>query len=76
MKFKSNNIDRCPFCNNKGTLDYGVVQFEGDSCYFPWKCLSCEHEGQEWYTLEFIGHIVETEKGLIAVENIENNEVN
>lgn len=47
MKVKSNNIGKCPFCNNEGTLDYGAVQFEGEMCYFPWQCLECKHEGEE-----------------------------
>lgn len=67
MKVKSNNIGKCPFCNNEGTLDYGAVQFEGEMCYFPWQCLECKHEGEEWYSMEFIGHNVIDENG----DNIE-----
>lgn len=32
-------------------------------CYFPWKCLTCKHEGEEWYSLEFVGHNVIDENG-------------
>lgn len=63
MKVKSNNIGKCPFCNNEGILDYGAVQFEGEMCYFPWQCLECKHEGEEWYSMEFIGHNVIDENG-------------
>ena len=63
MKVKSNNIGKCPFCNNEWTLDYGALQFEGEMCYFPWKCLECKHEGEEWYSMEFIGHSVIDEDG-------------
>lgn len=73
MEFKGNETGKCPFCGEQN-LDYGVVVFQFDTCYFPWKCLSCEHEGEEWYSMEFIGHNVETEDGFIEVENIENNE--
>ena len=73
MKVKSNNIGKCPFCNNEGVLDYGAIQFlkysliEGKMCYFPWRCLECKHEGEEWYSMEFIGHSVIDENG----DNIE-----
>lgn len=67
MKVKSNDIGKCPFCNNEGTLDYGAIQFEGEMCYFPWKCLDCKHEGEEWYTMAFVGHNVVNENG----DNIE-----
>lgn len=70
MKVKSNNIGKCPFCNNEGTLDYGAVQFEGEMCYFPWQCLECKHEGEEWYSMDFIGHNVIDENGdNIEIEN-------
>ena len=32
-------------------------------CYFPWECLTCKHKGEEWYSLEFIGHNVIDEDG-------------
>lgn len=62
MKVKSNNAGYCPFCG-ENNLEYGTVVFEGEMCYFPWKCLTCEHEGEEWYSLEFIGHNVIDEIG-------------
>lgn len=63
MKVKSNSQGVCPICGSEGTLDYGAVEFEGDMCYFPWKCIECEHEGEEWYVMEFNGHNVLDEDG-------------
>lgn len=63
---KSNNQGICPFCG-ESNLEYGAVEFEGEMCYFPWQCLECKHEGEEWYSMEFIGHNVINENG----DNIE-----
>lgn len=62
MKIKCNEGGYCPFCG-EDNLEYGNVVFEGEMCCFPWKCLTCEHEGEEWYSLEFIGHNVIDEHG-------------
>ena len=62
MKVKSNNQGICPFCG-ESNLEYGAVEFEGEMCYFPWECLTCKHKGEEWYSLEFIGHNVIDEDG-------------
>ena len=55
MKAKSNKLGVCPFCNNE-TLDYGAVNLAGDCCYFPWECLTCKRHGEEWYSMDFVGH--------------------
>lgn len=62
MKIKSNNGGYCPFCG-EDNLNYEAVRFEGKMCYFAWKCLNCKHEGEEWYSLKFIGHNVIDENG-------------
>lgn len=62
MKVKSNNQGICPFCG-ESNLEYGAVKFEGEMCYFPWKCLQCEHEGEEWYSMDFTGHNIIDEDG-------------
>lgn len=67
MKIKSNEVGKCPFCNSEGTLDYGAIQLESEMCYFSWQCLKCKHEGEEWYSMNFIGHNVIDENG----DNIE-----
>ena len=71
MKLKSNEVGVCPFCNSEGTLNYDCVNNEGDMCYYKWCCSNCEHEGEEWYRLEFIGHNVIDESG----DNIEITEI-
>lgn len=68
MKITSNNAGECPFCG-ESNLEYGAIRLEGDMCYFPWECLTCEHIGEEWYSLKFIGHNVIDENG----DNIELN---
>ena len=39
------------------------MEFEGEMCYLPWQCLECKQEGEEWYSMEFIGHNVYDESG-------------
>ena len=43
--------------------EYGAIQLEGESAYFPYKCNNCGLEGEEWYSMEFIGHNVYDESG-------------
>ena len=45
----------CPYCEGED-LDYKQVQFEGDQCYFPWKCCKCGAKWEEWYNMDFIWH--------------------
>lgn len=66
MKFKSNEMGHCPYCYSN-YLDYGSVEFENDMCYFPWQCNSCGRTGEEWYSMEFTGHNVNTEDGNIEI---------
>lgn len=69
MKVKSNKQRTCPFCGEE-KLYYGEVHFEREMCYFPWQCLDCEHEGEEWYSMEFIGHDIIDENGdIIEIED-------
>ena len=61
MKKKLTNLaGECPFCQSTN-LDYGVIEFEGDMQYYPWRCKDCGHKGEEWYRLEFAGHNVEVD---------------
>ena len=66
MKFKSNWQGMCPYCNSRD-LDYGSIEFEDDMCYFPWECCGCGKTGEEWYSMEFAGHNVNTEDGNIEI---------
>jgi C4-type Zn-finger protein len=66
-QFKSNKQGECPVCG-KQDLDYGAAEFEGDMMYFPWTCNQCKAQGEEWYSMEFTGHNVNTEEGNIEVD--------
>lgn len=59
---KSNKQGICPYCNSDD-LEYGCVEFEGDMCYFPFTCNSCDKQGEEWYNMDFSGHNVFDEEG-------------
>ena len=69
MEFKSNWQGRCPFCDSENLM-YGTVEFEGDCIYFPWTCYDCEHEGKEWYNIDFIGHDVYHENRYHILEGV------
>lgn len=58
LKVKSNKVGVCPFCNKEGVLDYGSTSLEGGMLYYEWTCLNCNHTGEEWYELSFVGHNV------------------
>lgn len=68
MKVKGNDRGCCPFCG-EDNLEYGTVRFEEDMCYFPWECLDCKHEGEEWYSLNFAGHNVIANGDNIEIED-------
>ena len=69
MKVKSNEVGKCPFCNSYN-LDYDCVNNEDNLCYYKWQCLECKHEGEEWYSMEFIGHNVYDNNGeLVEIED-------
>lgn len=57
MKIKSNENGRCPVCNGY-RLNYEQMEPEGDVICFPWVCEDCSTQGEEWYSLNFIGHNV------------------
>ena len=71
MKVKSNKQGICPFCG-ESNLEYGAVQVEGEMCYFPWQCLECKHEGEEWYSMEFMFSKALEEKQKESVKNKKN----
>lgn len=69
MKVKGNDRGCCPFCG-EDNLEYGAVRFEGEMCYFPWECLTCKHEGEEWYDLKFAGHnIIDEDNNNIELDD-------
>lgn len=65
--FVSNKQGFCPVCNEQD-LEYGSAEFEGDNMlYFPWECKSCGADGEEWYSMSFEGHNVNTDEGSVEV---------
>ena len=52
----------CPKCGSYN-LDYKAIRFEGQMCYYPYECMDCKQEGEEWYSMEFSGHNIYTEDG-------------
>ena len=51
----------CPICHS-AMLDYDCVENTSDDlCFFKWHCLNCNNEGEEWYKLQFIEHIIKSE---------------
>lgn len=66
-QFKSNRQGECPVCGEQD-LDYGAIELEGEMAYFPWTCNQCKAQGEEWYSMDFAGHNVETEEGQVEVD--------
>ena len=62
MKVKSNENGRCPICNGHN-LKYESIEPEGDVICYPWECEDCSAQGEEWYSVNFIGHNVIDEDG-------------
>ena len=62
IKDLKNNMGVCPHCKEQD-LEYGSIQLEGENAYFPYKCNNCGLEGEEWYSMEFVGHNVYDENG-------------
>lgn len=50
----------CPCCNGDN-LEYGKVEFYDDQLFFPRTCKDCKTEGEEWYNMEFIEHVINEE---------------
>lgn len=57
-----NECGVCPKCG-KEDLEYGTIELRDDMCYFPYKCNNCGLKGEEWYSMQFTGHIIYNEKG-------------
>ena len=62
---KNNLVNKMGVCANckEQDLEYGTIQLEGESAYFPYKCNNCGLEGEEWYSMEFTGHNIYNENG-------------
>jgi predicted nucleic acid-binding Zn-ribbon protein len=46
----------CPNCG-KNNLDYSPIEIDGQSLCYPFRCEDCDHEGEEWYNLEFTSYV-------------------
>lgn len=66
---------KCPVCESDN-LEYGVVEFYDDQCYFPRICQSCGAEWEEWYSMEFIWHenLYDKNGNEIKEKDLSNNE--
>lgn len=42
----------CPNCNS-GNLDYGPIEPNGESIFYPFTCEDCGTKGKEYYSLEY-----------------------
>lgn len=58
----SNELGKCPYCGSE-ELDYGAMEPADEMIYYPWTCSHCGKQGEEWYSMKFIGHNVENESG-------------
>lgn len=52
---------KCPFCESYN-IEYGAMELEDDTLYYPWKCEDCGCEGKDWYELKFIKQEIEEEE--------------
>lgn len=48
-------IGICPVCGSDD-LTFEGMKADGDLNIYPWKCEDCGTEGEEQYTVTFIGH--------------------
>lgn len=56
-KYISNIEGKCPVCGHQD-LNYLDSDVEGGAMYYHWQCRNCQEEGEEWFSLNFIGHTV------------------
>jgi len=45
----------CPKCGSDN-LEYGPVEPEDESIYYPYTCQNCDFDGNEYYDVNFTGH--------------------
>ena len=51
----SDELGVCPFCQNE-SLDYGSLELEDNSIYFPVICDNCGEHFKEYHNLVFNGN--------------------
>ena len=57
-----NEVGVCANCKGQD-LEYGSIELVENHCYFPYECNNCGLKGEEWYSMQFIGHNVYNENG-------------
>lgn len=55
---KDNCEGFCPVCHSDDVDYEGIELFDG-MVYFPYVCKNCGTPGEEWYDLEFTGHMID-----------------
>ena len=45
-------VGHCAKCGSE-EIDYQGSDLEGEQMYYRYSCKSCDHEGKEWYKLEY-----------------------
>ena len=48
----------CPKCGGI-QLDYGAMDYNGESIYYPYSCPECGIEGKEWFSMTFVQHTID-----------------
>ena len=43
---------QCAKCGSEN-LAYDTVEIETGFLYYPYKCMDCQHEGKEFYNIEY-----------------------
>lgn len=65
----------CPHCWGEN-LDYGTIELEWESAFFPRTCYDCKVEWEEWYSMEFIEHTNLYDKDWNEIHLSDNKEEN
>lgn len=55
---KDNCEGLCPVCHSDN-VDYESIELREGMAYFPYTCKNCGTEGEEWYNLQFAGHLID-----------------
>lgn len=55
---KDNCEGYCPLCHSDN-VDYESIELRDGMAYFPYTCKNCGTQGEEWYNLQFEGHMID-----------------
>lgn len=55
---KDNCEGYCPVCHSDN-VDYESIELQEGMAYFPYTCKNCGTQGEEWYNLQFEGHMID-----------------